>query len=152
LRWLRKLWPGPLVVKGVLTGEDTRRAIDGGADGIVVSNHGGRQLDTVSASLRALPEVVAAVNGQAEVLMDGGVRRGSDIVKAICMGARAALVGRAYAYGLGAAGYPGVVRAMEILRADVGRVLRLMGSESMAELNPSLVDVPEAWRAKSRAQ
>jgi len=152
LRWLRKLWPGPLVVKGVLTGEDARRAIDGGADGIVVSNHGGRQLDTVSASLRALPEVVAAVNGQAEVLMDGGVRRGSDIVKAICMGARAALVGRAYAYGLGAAGYPGVVRAMEILRADVGRVLRLMGSESMAELNPSLVDVPEAWRAKSRAQ
>ena len=152
LRWLRKLWPGPLVVKGVLTGEDARRAIDGGADGIVVSNHGGRQLDTVSASLRALPEVVAAVNGQAEVLMDGGVRRGSDIVKAICMGARAVLVGRAYAYGLGAAGYPGVVRAMEILRADVGRVLRLMGSESMAELNPSLVDVPEAWRAKSRAQ
>jgi isopentenyl diphosphate isomerase/L-lactate dehydrogenase-like FMN-dependent dehydrogenase len=152
LRWLRKLWPGPLVVKGVLTGEDARRAIDGGADGIVVSNHGGRQLDTVSASLRALPEVVAAVNGQAEVLMDGGVRRGSDIVKAICMGARAALVGRAYAYGLGAAGYPGVVRAMEILRADVGRVLRLMGSESMAELNPSLVDVPEAWRAKSRAR
>jgi len=150
LRWLRKLWPGPLVVKGVLTGEDARRAIDGGADGIVVSNHGGRQLDTVSASLRALPEVVAAVNGQAEVLMDGGVRRGSDIVKAICMGARAALVGRAYAYGLGAAGYPGVVRAMEILRADVGRVLRLMGSESMAELNPSLVDVPEAGKLRCK--
>ena len=152
LRWLRKLWPGPLVVKGVLTGDDARRAIDGGADGIVVSNHGGRQLDTVSATLRALPEVVAAVNGQAEVLMDGGVRRGSDIVKAICMGAKAVLVGRAYAYGLGAAGYPGVMRALEILRTDVERVLRLMGCASVAELNPSLVDVPEAWRAKPRTR
>ena len=152
LRWLRKLWSGPLVVKGVLTGEDARRAIDGGADGIVVSNHGGRQLDTVSATLRALPEVVAAVNGQAEVLMDGGVRRGSDIVKAICMGAKAVLVGRAYAYGLGAAGYPGVMRALEILRTDVDRVLRLMGCASVADLNPSLVDVPEAWRAKSRTR
>ena len=152
LRWLRKLWSGPLVVKGVLTGDDARRAIDGGADGIVVSNHGGRQLDTVSATLRALPEVVAAVNGQAEVLMDGGVRRGTDIVKAICMGAKAVLVGRAYAYGLGAAGYPGVMRALEILRTDVERVLRLMGCASVAELNPSLVDVPEAWRAKPRTR
>jgi isopentenyl diphosphate isomerase/L-lactate dehydrogenase-like FMN-dependent dehydrogenase len=147
LRWLRKLWPGRLVVKGVLTGDDARRAIDGGADGIVVSNHGGRQLDTVSASLRALPEVLAAVNGQSEVLLDGGVRRGSDIVKAMCMGARAVLVGRAYAYGLGAAGHAGVVRALEILRADVERVLRLLGCASMAELNPSLVEVPETWRA-----
>jgi isopentenyl diphosphate isomerase/L-lactate dehydrogenase-like FMN-dependent dehydrogenase len=151
LVWLRKAWPGPLVVKGVLTGDDARRAIDGGADGIVVSNHGGRQLDTVSASLRALPEIVAAVNGQAEVLMDGGVRRGTDIVKAICMGARAVLLGRAYAYGLGAAGYPGVVRALEILRADVERVLRLMGCSSVSDLNPSLVDVPDAWHAKPRA-
>ena len=152
LRWLRKLWPGPLVVKGVLTGEDARRAIDGGADGIVVSNHGGRQLDTVSATLRALPEVVAAVNGQDEVLLDGGVRRGTDIAKAICMGARAVLVGRAYAYGLGAAGHAGVVRALEILRDDFERVLRLMGCASVAELNPSLLDVPEAWRAKSPAR
>src|SRR5580698_10097841 len=151
LRWLRKLWPGALVVKGVLTGDDARRSIDGGADGIVVSNHGGRQLDTVAATLRALPEVVAAVNNQAEVLLDGGVRRGTDIVKAICMGARAVLVGRAYAYGLGAAGHAGVVRALEILRADVERVLRLLGCASMAELNPSLVEVPETWRAKPHA-
>jgi isopentenyl diphosphate isomerase/L-lactate dehydrogenase-like FMN-dependent dehydrogenase len=151
LRWLRKLWPGPLLVKGVLTGEDARRAIDGGADGIVVSNHGGRQLDTVSASLRALPEVLAAVNGQAEVLMDGGVRRGTDVVKAICMGAKAVLIGRAYAYGLGAAGHAGVVRALEILRTDVERVLRLMGCASVAELNPSLIDVPGSWRANPRA-
>jgi isopentenyl diphosphate isomerase/L-lactate dehydrogenase-like FMN-dependent dehydrogenase len=152
LRWLRKLWPGPLVVKGVLTGEDAHRAIDGGADAIVVSNHGGRQLDTVSASLRALPEVVAAVNGQAEVLMDGGVRRGTDVVKAICMGAKAVLIGRAYAYGLGAAGHAGVVRALEILRTDVERVLHLMGCASLADLSPSLVNVPEAWHAKPLPQ
>ena len=103
-RWLRKVWPGPIVAKGVLTGDDARRAIDVGAAGVVVSNHGGRQLDGVSATLRVLPEIVKAVNGQIEVLMDGGVRRGGDIIKAICLGARAVLVGRAYAYGLAAAG------------------------------------------------
>ena len=92
-RWLREVWPGPIVAKGVLTGEDARRAIDAGAAGVVVSNHGGRQLDGVSATLRVLPEIVKAVNGQIEVLMDGGVRRGGDIIKAICMGARAVLVG-----------------------------------------------------------
>src|SRR6266704_636168 len=91
LRWLREAWSGPIVVKGVLTGDDARRAVDAGAAGVVVSNHGGRQLDGVPASLRALPEVVTAVNGQAEVLMDGGIRRGSDIIKAICLGARVRL-------------------------------------------------------------
>lgn len=151
LRWLRKVWPAPIVVKGVLTADDALRAIDEGASGVVVSNHGGRQLDGVAASLRALPEIVAAVNGQAEVLMDGGIRRGSDIVKAICMGARSVLVGRAYAYGLGAAGHAGVGRALEILRADVERTLRLLGCASVAELNSSLVEVPESWRAKPRA-
>ncbi|MFZ0581133.1 MAG: alpha-hydroxy acid oxidase [Candidatus Acidiferrales bacterium] len=151
LRWLRKVWGAPIVVKGVLTGDDARRAIDEGANGVVVSNHGGRQLDGVAPTLRALPEIVAAVNGQAEVLMDGGVRRGSDIVKAICMGARAVLVGRAYAYGLGAAGHAGVARALEILRSDVERTVRLLGCASVAELNSSLVEVPEGWCAKRRA-
>ena len=151
LRWLRKLWPAPIVVKGVLTADDALRAIDEGANAVVVSNHGGRQLDGVAASLRALPEIVAAINGQAEVLMDGGIRRGSDIVKAICMGARSVLVGRAYAYGLGAAGHAGVLRALEILRADVERTLRLLGCASVADLNSSLVEVPEGWRAKPRA-
>ncbi|MGA7914557.1 MAG: alpha-hydroxy acid oxidase [Candidatus Acidiferrales bacterium] len=150
LRWLRKVWRDPIVVKGVLTGDDARRAIAEGADAVVVSNHGGRQLDGVAASLRALPEIVAAVNGQAEILMDGGIRRGSDIVKAICMGARTVLVGRAYAYGLGAAGYAGVARALEILRAEVERTLRLLGCASVADLNSSLVEVPENWRAKPR--
>ncbi len=150
LRWLRKAWSAPILVKGVLTGDDARRAIDEGAAGVVVSNHGGRQLDCVSATLRALPEVVAAVNGQAEVLMDGGVRRGTDIVKALCMGARAVLVGRAYAYGLGAAGQAGVTRALEILRTEVERTMRLLGCASVAELNPSLVEVPSAWQARTR--
>src|SRR6202040_2426505 len=105
-----------------------------------------RQLDCVAASLRALPEVVAAVNGQVEVLMDGGIRRGSDIVKAICLGAKAVLCGRAYAYGLAAAGEAGVTRALEILRADVDRTLKLLGCTSIAELDRSYVDVPANWR------
>jgi len=145
LRWIRKVWPGPIVVKGVLTGEDARRALDEGAAGVGVSNHGGRQLDGVAASLRALPEVVKAVGGRAEVLMDGGIRRGSDIAKAICLGAKAVLIGRAYAYGLGAAGEAGVARALEILRADLQRTVALLGCESIAELSRSYVDVPATW-------
>ncbi len=146
LRWLRESWRGPIMVKGVLTGDDARRSLDEGAAGVVVSNHGGRQLDCVEASLRALPEVVEAVGGRAEVLMDGGVRRGSDIAKALCLGARAVLIGRAYAYGLGAAGEAGVTRALQILRADLERVLKLLGCASVAELNRSYIDVPESWK------
>jgi L-lactate dehydrogenase (cytochrome) len=149
LRWLREAWRGPIIVKGVLTGDDARRALDEGAAGVVVSNHGGRQLDGVAASLRALPEVVEAVGSQAEVLMDGGVRRGSDIAKAISLGARAVLIGRAYAYGLGAAGEAGVARALQILSADLERVLKLLGCASVAELNRSYVDVPASWRTSS---
>jgi L-lactate dehydrogenase (cytochrome) len=149
-RWIREAWSGPIVVKGILTADDARRAIDEGAAAVVVSNHGGRQLDCVSPSLRALPEVVAAVNGQAEVLMDGGVRRGGDIVKAICLGARAVLIGRAYAYGLAAAGEAGVARALAILRDDVERTLRLLGCPSVKELDPSYVEVPDAWLLRNR--
>jgi L-lactate dehydrogenase (cytochrome) len=145
LRWIRELWKGPIVVKGVLTADDARRSIDEGAAAISVSNHGGRQLDGVPASLRALPEVVEAVQGRTEVLMDGGVRRGTDAIKAICMGARAVLCGRAYAYGLAAAGEAGVDRAIEILRTDMERTLRLLGCASVAELDRSYVNVPTAW-------
>ena len=145
LRWIRELWPGPIIVKGLLIADDARRAMDEGAAAVVVSNHGGRQLDSVSPTLRALPEIVAAVNGQIEVLMDGGVRRGSDIVKALCLGARAVLIGRAYAYGLAAAGHAGVNRALQILRSDVERTLRLLGCASVSELNRSYVEVPAAW-------
>jgi L-lactate dehydrogenase (cytochrome) len=147
LRWIRELWRGPVVIKGVLTGDDARRAIDEGAAAVVVSNHGGRQLDCVPASLRALPEVVAAVNGRIEVLMDGGIRRGTDIVKAICLGARAVLCGRAYAYGLAAAGEAGVTRALEILQTDLERTLKLLGCPSVAALDRSYVNIPSAWQA-----
>jgi L-lactate dehydrogenase (cytochrome) len=148
LRWIREIWHGPIVIKGVLTGDDARRSVDEGARAVVVSNHGGRQLDGVQASLEALPEVVAAVNGRAEVLMDGGVRRGGDIAKALCLGARAVLIGRAYAYGLAAAGEAGVARALEILRADLDRTLKLLGCRSVASLDSSYVNVPAAWRTR----
>jgi isopentenyl diphosphate isomerase/L-lactate dehydrogenase-like FMN-dependent dehydrogenase len=141
LRWIREAWSGPIVIKGVLTADDARRALDEGASAIVVSNHGGRQLDGVPASLRVLPEIVAAVNGRAEVLMDGGIRRGSDVVKAICLGARAVLIGRAYAYGLAAAGQVGVARALNILRTDVERTLKLLGCASIGALDGSYVQM-----------
>ena len=142
VRWLRELWRGPLVIKGVLTGDDARRAVDEGAPAVVVSNHGGRQLDGVPASLSVLPEVVAAVNGRAEVLMDGGIRRGSDIIKALCLGARAVLTGRAYTYGLAAAGEAGVARALAILRADMERTLQLLGCASVTQLDRSFLALP----------
>jgi isopentenyl diphosphate isomerase/L-lactate dehydrogenase-like FMN-dependent dehydrogenase len=147
LRWIREIWKGPLIIKGVMIGDDARRAVDEGADAVVISNHGGRQLDSVYPTLRALPEVVAAVNGQAEVLIDGGIRRGSDVVKALCMGARAVLVGRAYAYGLAAGGEAGVTRAIQILRNDLIRTLKLLGCPSVSALDRSYVTYPQSWDA-----
>ena len=138
-RWMRDAWKGPIVVKGVHTGDDAKRAIDAGTQGLVCSNHGGRQLDGVPATLRALPEVLDAVNGRIEVLMDGGIRRGGDVVKAIALGAKAVLVGRAYAWALGAAGGPGVARAIDILRTDIVRTLRLLGCPSIRDLDRSYI-------------
>ncbi len=142
LKWIRDAWQGHVVVKGVHTADDARRAMDAGADAVVVSNHGGRQLDGVAATIRVLPEVVEAVRqhgGRVEVLLDGGIRRGGDIVKALCLGARAVLIGRAYAYGLAAAGGPGVTRAIDILRTDIVRTLQLLGVSSTAALDRSSV-------------
>jgi L-lactate dehydrogenase (cytochrome) len=138
--WIRDAWKGPVVVKGIHTADDARCAIDAGADALVVSNHGGRQLDGVPGSLRALPEVIAAANGRVEVMVDGGIRRGSDIVKALCLGARAVLIGRAYAWALGAAGGPGVDRAIAILRTDIDRTLHLLGCSSVAQLDASYIE------------
>ena len=143
--WIRQVWKGPILVKGILIGDDARKAVDHGAAAVVVSNHGGRQLDGTSSTLQVLPEIVKAVNGGAEVLMDGGIRRGSDIVKALCLGASAVLIGRAYAYGLSAAGRAGVARALEILRADVERTLKLLGCSSVSQLGRSYVRVPAEW-------
>ena len=148
LKWIQRAWGGPIVIKGVHTADDARRAVDVGAKALVVSNHGGRQLDNVAPTLRILPEVAASVGDHIEVLLDGGIRRGSDIVKALCLGARAVMVGRAYAYGLGAAGGAGVARAIEILRADLIRTLKLLGCPSVAELDRSYVDVPAQWLKK----
>ena len=146
LRWICEAWDGPIVIKGVHTADDARQAVDAGASAVVVSNHGGRQLDGVAPTLRVLPEVVAAVDSRVEVLLDGGIRRGGDVVKAVALGARAVLVGRAYAWGLGAGGGAGVTKAIEILRADVERTLRLLGCPSVAKLDGSYVQVPPHWR------
>ncbi len=145
LTWIRDLWNGPLVIKGVHTDDDARRAVDAGASAVVVSNHGGRQLDTVAPTLRVLPEVVTAVREQVEILVDGGIRRGGDVVKAVCMGARAVLIGRAYAYGLGAGGDAGVSRAIDILRTDIVRTMKLLGCPAISALDRSYVSVPRDW-------
>jgi len=129
-----------------LIADDARRTVDEGTSAIVVSNHGARQLDCVLPTIRALPEIVAAVGGKTEILMDGGIRRGSDIVKALCLGARAVLIGRANAYGLAAVGQAGVERAIKILRDDVERTLRLLGCGSVQELNTSFIECPCEWR------
>jgi isopentenyl diphosphate isomerase/L-lactate dehydrogenase-like FMN-dependent dehydrogenase len=144
-KWIREAWQGPIVVKGVHTADDARSAIDHGAAAMVVSNHGGRQLDGVAPTLRVLPEVLAAVDGRAEVLIDGGIRRGSDVVKALCLGARAVLIGRAFAYGLGAAGGPGVTRAIDILRSGIVRTMKLLGAASVRDLDRSFVGMPAEW-------
>lgn len=140
--WLREHFDGPVIAKGILTGDDARRAVDSGVSAIVVSNHGGRQLDAVPATMSALVEVLDAVGDDVEVYVDGGFRRGADVVKAIAVGARAVMVGRPWAYGLAAAGEPGVERVLSILRGDIDRTLRLLGVSSIADLDRELVDVP----------
>jgi L-lactate dehydrogenase (cytochrome) len=146
LCWIREAWTGPVVVKGVHTADDARRAADLGATAVIVSNHGGRQLDGVAPTLRVLPEVVAAVGNQIEVYFDGGIRRGSHIVRALALGARAVLIGRGYAYGLAAAGGAGVDRAVQILRADLTRTMKLIGCGSVAELSREYLGMPESWK------
>jgi isopentenyl diphosphate isomerase/L-lactate dehydrogenase-like FMN-dependent dehydrogenase len=134
IEWLRERWQGKLVVKGVLGAGDARRAVEAGSDAVVISNHGGRQLDSAPATLRVLPEVVEAVGGRAEVLLDGGVRRGSDVVKAVALGARAVFIGRPYLYALAAGGEGGVEHLLDLFRADLIRTMVLLGCPSVAEL------------------
>jgi isopentenyl diphosphate isomerase/L-lactate dehydrogenase-like FMN-dependent dehydrogenase len=144
LEWLRSLSPLPLVIKGLVTEEDALLACEAGADGIVVSNHGGRQLDGATATLDALPEVVEAVAGRAEVLMDGGIRRGTDVVKALALGARAVLAGRAPLWGLAVDGAEGVQRVLELLRAEIELALTLCGCASPAEVTRAHVGRAQA--------
>jgi isopentenyl diphosphate isomerase/L-lactate dehydrogenase-like FMN-dependent dehydrogenase len=144
LEWLRSLSSLPLVIKGLITEEDALLACEAGADGIVVSNHGGRQLDGATATLDALPEVVEAVAGRAEVLMDGGIRRGTDVVKALALGARAVLAGRAPVWGLAVDGADGVQRVLELLRAEIELALTLCGCASPAEVTRAHVGRAQA--------
>jgi L-lactate dehydrogenase (cytochrome) len=149
LKWIRKAWAGPIVVKGVHTADDARFAVDQGANAVIVSNHGGRQLDGVAPTLKVLPEVVAAVGTQIEVLFDGGIRRGSDIVKALALGARAVLIGRGYSYGLAARGQAGAERAIAIFRADLIRTMKLLGCASVRDLSRDYLALPP-WAVDSR--
>jgi isopentenyl diphosphate isomerase/L-lactate dehydrogenase-like FMN-dependent dehydrogenase len=135
--WVREHWNGPLFIKGVLDADDAQHAVDLGADGVVVSNHGGRQLDYAVASLDALPAISARIGGRAQILLDGGVRRGSDVVKALCLGADAVCVGRPYLYGAAVNGPAGVFGVLEILRDEIIRVMTLMGVEDLRELDHS---------------
>jgi isopentenyl diphosphate isomerase/L-lactate dehydrogenase-like FMN-dependent dehydrogenase len=145
IEWIREQWSGPLLVKGLLTADDAKRAVACGADAVIVSNHGGRQLEGAPATLRALPEVADAVGDTAEVLMVGGVRRGSDVIKAIALGARAVLIGRPYLYGLATGGQGGVEQVLRILRDEMSRTLSLMGCRDVADLDPSWIEKP-GWR------
>jgi L-lactate dehydrogenase (cytochrome) len=139
LVWFRSLWSGPLLLKGVLTAADARRAAEHGVDGLVVSNHGGRQLDGVPAAIEALPEIVDAVAGRIDVLLDGGVRRGADVVRALALGARAVMVGRPYLYGLAAGGPAGVRHAIETLAREVDQALALVGVPRVGDLDRTIV-------------
>ncbi len=137
--WMRDRWKGHFSIKGLTEPEDAERAVGIGADGVVVSNHGGRQLDFASGSLDALPDIAAAVGGRAEILLDGGVRRGGDVVKAVALGARAVLIGRPYLYGLPVNGRQGVEAILGILRREMEGTMRLLGAHSVAQLDPSWV-------------
>jgi pre-mycofactocin synthase len=143
--WLRGQWDGPFMVKGVMRPEDARKAVDAGATAVCVSNHGGNDLDGTPASVRALPAVAAAVGGQAEVLLDGGIRRGSDVVKALALGARAVMIGRAYLWGLAANGSAGVRNVFDILRGGIDSALLGLGRASVHELGPEDVLVPPGF-------
>jgi heme/flavin dehydrogenase (mycofactocin system) len=145
LRWLRSQYDGPLVLKGVMRVDDALRAVDAGFDGISVSNHGGNNLDGTPASVRALPAVVEAVGSQVDVLLDGGVRRGSDVVKAVALGARAVLIGRAYLWGLAANGQAGVENVLDILRSGIDSALLGLGRSAVRELSPEDLLVPDGF-------
>jgi L-lactate dehydrogenase (cytochrome) len=139
VEWVRGLWGGKIILKGILDVEDAKIAAATGVEALVVSNHGGRQLDSTSSSIRALPEVVDAVGGKTEVLFDGGIRSGMDLLKALALGAKGALIGRAYAYGLGAMGEKGVTRALEILHSELDVSMALCGLRDVREATPAIL-------------
>jgi L-lactate dehydrogenase (cytochrome) len=149
--WIRRHWEGKLVVKGVLDPEDARRAVDAGVDGLIVSNHGGRQLDSVSSTARALPRVADAVGDQVEVLVDGGIRTGLDVVKMMALGARAVLIGRVWVWAVAARGEVGVRHILEVMRGDIDTALALTGHTSVTDVDRTALDVGAPDGAPARA-
>ncbi len=135
VEWIKSIWPRKLIIKGILDVEDARTAVKSGADALVVSNHGGRQLDGAPSSIAALPRIVEAVGGDIEVMFDGGIRSGQDILRALALGARSCMSGRAYIYGLGAGGEAGVARAIEIMRKELDVTMALTGVNSVGEID-----------------
>jgi len=150
VEWLRRLWDRPLLLKGVLHPEDARRAVALGIDGIIVSNHGGRQLDAAPASAEALPAVVDAVAGKVPVLLDGGVRRGSDVLKALALGARACLIGRPHLWGVSVAGEAGVAWVLQLLRTEIDRVMAMCGWDRLSDVDRSAVLAPPDYAPQAR--
>ena len=138
--WIRRLWNGPLIIKGIITPDDARRALAAGADAIVVSNHGGLTLDGTIPTLHALPGIVQAVDGAAEILLDGGVRQGTDVIKALALGARAVLIGRPYLMGLAIAEEAGVRNVLENFRYEIDRTLGFLGAQSLSDIAPSMIE------------
>jgi isopentenyl diphosphate isomerase/L-lactate dehydrogenase-like FMN-dependent dehydrogenase len=149
IEWIRSIWDTQIIVKGIVDPESARKAVEHGAAGIVVSNHGGNVLDGTIPTLRALPGIVDAVGDQIDIILDGGIRRGSDVVKALTMGAKAVAIGRPYTYGLLAAGESGVSRIMDIFTAQIDAAMAFLGVEKIQDLDPSLLVFPEAWRTLS---
>jgi len=139
IEWAKSIWGGPLALKGILDPNDAKLAVDHGVDAVIVSNHGGRQLDGVRSAISALPDVVDAVAGRAEVILDGGVRRGTDVLKAVALGAKACMIGRPYMYGLASKGRAGVTQALELLRNEIDLALALTGNTSLAALDRSSI-------------
>jgi isopentenyl diphosphate isomerase/L-lactate dehydrogenase-like FMN-dependent dehydrogenase len=145
IRWLRKLWQGPFLIKGITRVDDALRAVEAGASAISVSNHGGNNLDGTPASVRFLPSIADAVGGQIEVLMDGGIRRGADVVKALALGAKAVLIGRASLWGLAANGQAGVENVLDILRSGIQSTLMALRKPSLSDLRRSDILIPEGF-------
>jgi isopentenyl diphosphate isomerase/L-lactate dehydrogenase-like FMN-dependent dehydrogenase len=143
--WLRSQWDGPFMLKGVTRVDDAKRAVDAGVSAISVSNHGGNNLDGTPAAIRLLPDIAQAVGDQVEVLMDGGVRRGGDVVKALALGARAVMIGRAYLWGLGANGQAGVENVLDLMRSGIDACLLGLGRSSIAELSPDDLVIPPGF-------
>jgi L-lactate dehydrogenase (cytochrome) len=148
--WIKKVWPGKLIIKGILDVEDAKTAVQLGADAIVVSNHGGRQLDGAPSSISALPAIAQAVGSDTEVLFDGGIRTGSDMLRALALGARACLIGRAYIYGLGAGGKPGVAKAIDILKKELSVSMALTGTTRVGDIGPQILVGGEGRKKSAR--